>query len=355
MMVLDYERGSALMKRSLAIGREANLPFAVAGTLNNFSQMQVELYQPAEARRHLLEGIPYAIEHDDDYHLQWMLTLQVLVHLYEGRWVEGREAVLKVLGNPHLDLLTRTHGLLALGRLQARQGDSTADVVLDEALRWSIQADANVRLEFAHAARAELAWLKGDNALAIKEASAAYDMAVKKEHPWIAGELAFWRWRAGDHFRPPSWIARPYALQITGDWRAASQEWERRGCPYEQALALMDGDESARLAALEIFERLGARPALEKLREEMRSRGMRGIPRGPRPITRQNRFNLTAREWEVLACLVEGGSNSAIARKLTLSTRTVEHHIASILQKMQVQSRHEAISLALKEYADRLR
>jgi two-component system response regulator DegU len=42
-------------------------------------------------------------------------------------------------------------------------------------------------------------------------------------------------------------------------------------------------------------------------------------------------------------------NNQAIAKKLTLSTRTVEHHITSILQKMQVQSRNEAVALALKE------
>jgi DNA-binding NarL/FixJ family response regulator len=51
----------------------------------------------------------------------------------------------------------------------------------------------------------------------------------------------------------------------------------------------------------------------------------------------------------VLASLVEGLSNLAIANKLSLSTRTVEHHITSILQKMDLQSRGEAVALALKE------
>jgi DNA-binding CsgD family transcriptional regulator len=206
-----------------------------------------------------------------------------------------------------------------------------------------------MRLEYARAARAELAWLAGEHDRAIEEARAVYDMAVRKEHPWIAGELAFWRWRAGDTFTPPVWIAKPFALQIAGNWRGAADEWEQRGCPYEQALALMDGDEAAQLAALEIFERLGARPAMEKLKQEMRSQGMRGIPRGPRPATRENPYGLTAREMEVLARLVEGLNNNAIAKKLTLSTRTVEHHIASILQKMDVTSRSEAVALALKE------
>jgi len=112
---------------------------------------------------------------------------------------------------------------------------------------------------------------------------------------------------------------------------------------------LIDGDEAAQLAALEIFERLGARPAVEKLKQQMRAEGIRGVPRGPRLATRENPFGLTARELEVLARLIQGLSNNAIAKRLSLSTRTVEHHIASILQKMQVGSRNEAVALALKE------
>jgi DNA-binding CsgD family transcriptional regulator len=219
--------------------------------------------------------------------------------------------------------------------------------MLDEGLALSTQVGA-FRREYARVARAELAWLASDNDRAIEEARAVYDMVMSKEHPWVLGELAFWRWRAGDEFTPPAWIAKPFALQIAGDWRGAADEWEGRGCPYEQALALMDGDETAQLAALEIFERLKAIPAAEKLKQKMRSQGTR-VRRGPRPATRENPYGLTAREMEVLASLVEGLNNNAIAKKLTLSTRTVEHHITSILQKMEVTSRNEAVALALKE------
>lgn len=110
----------------------------------------------------------------------------------------------------------------------------------------------------------------------------------------------------------------------------------------------MDGDESAQLKALEIFERLGARPIIEKLKRQMQAQGIR-IPRGPRPATRENRFGLTSREMEVLGCLVNGLNNNAIADRLSLSIRTVEHHIASILRKMEVGSRNEAAARALKD------
>lgn len=349
MLAMDYERGRALLERNLAIGREVNLPWAFAGTYTSLGWMLVEVYQLADAERYLTEGIAYATEHDDDYHLLQMQVWRALVRLYQGRWGEAIETALKVLQSRYLDIEARTCALLALARTRVRLGDPRALMALDEALALSVQAAALPRLGPARAARAEMAWQGGDNGRAIEQARACYDIAVSKQHPWIAGELAFWRWRAGDDFIPPAWIAKPFGLQIAGDWRGAAEEWEQRGCPYEQGMALMDGDEAAQLAALEIFERLGARPAIEKLKQEMRSKGVRGIPRGPRPTTRENTFGLTAREMEVLASLVDGLSNNAIAKKLSLSTRTVEHHIASILQKMQVQSRSEAVALAAKD------
>jgi DNA-binding CsgD family transcriptional regulator/tetratricopeptide (TPR) repeat protein len=349
MLVMDYERGRALMEKSLAIGQEANLPFALAGTLGNLGWMLVEVYRFADAERYLTEGIAYASEHDDDYHLLQMLTWQASARFYQGRWAEAIEIASKVLQSRYLDIETQTCALLALTRPNIRRGDTSASTLLDEAVNLSTQAGALPRLGPSRAVRAELAWLTGNNRLAIEEARAVYDMAVSKVHPWIAGELAFWRWRAGDIFTPPAWIAKPFALQIAGDWRGAAEAWEGRGCSYEQALALMDGDEAAQLAALEIFERLGAHPAAEKLKQQMRAQGIRGIRRGPRPVTRENPYGLTAREVEVLASLIEGFGNNAIAKKLSLSTRTVEHHIASILQKMQVQTRSEVVALALKE------
>jgi DNA-binding NarL/FixJ family response regulator len=111
---------------------------------------------------------------------------------------------------------------------------------------------------------------------------------------------------------------------------------------------LATGDEAGQLTALAIFEQLGAAPAAENVRHALRVGGVRGIPRGPRATTRKNPFELTEREMDVLTLLAAGLNNPAIATRLSLSPRTVEHHVSAVLAKLQVQSRSEAVALALR-------
>ena len=75
---------------------------------------------------------------------------------------------------------------------------------------------------------------------------------------------------------------------------------------------------------------------------------MRGLPRGPRPQTRANPAGLTARELDVLALVVERMRNAEIAERLVVSERTVDHHVSSILRKLDVRSRAEAADEAAR-------
>ncbi|MEH0573003.1 MULTISPECIES: response regulator transcription factor [Streptomyces] len=58
---------------------------------------------------------------------------------------------------------------------------------------------------------------------------------------------------------------------------------------------------------------------------------------------------LTQRESEVLALMVTGVSNRAIAAELVLGTETVKSHMSSIYRKLEVHDRAGAITVALRE------
>ena len=58
--------------------------------------------------------------------------------------------------------------------------------------------------------------------------------------------------------------------------------------------------------------------------------------------------DLTAREHEILALMVSGLSNPQIADKLVVSRSTVKFHVSSILSKLGVSSRTQAVTLALQ-------
>jgi DNA-binding CsgD family transcriptional regulator len=180
---------------------------------------------------------------------------------------------------------------------------------------------------------------------AAAEAKRGLEIAERTGQPWFVGELAFWLWRCGGLSDPPRTAATPYRLLIGGDWRGAAEEWDARGCPYARAEALACGDAPAAVEALRAFDAFGATLRARRLRRELRERGLR-VPRGPRAPTAADPAGLTARQLEVLALLADGLSNAEIAERLTVSAKTVDHHVSAVLDKLGVRTRGLAAATA---------
>jgi DNA-binding NarL/FixJ family response regulator len=98
-------------------------------------------------------------------------------------------------------------------------------------------------------------------------------------------------------------------------------------------------------AAMAIFERLGARANIDRTAALLRQLGDSEHARGPLSPTAAT--PLTAREADVLDLVRHGLTNIQIGERLSISPKTAEHHVSSVLGKLGVRSRAEAAALSV--------
>ena len=339
--------GRVELEEAFQVAVAAGLEDHAARAVCNLATLSAETRDDRHARQDLDRALAFAQAHELAGYTQHVLGHRARVRLDQGDWTGAEQDARAALAEPVKGGPRVVDALVPLGLLRSRLGDPDAAATLQEATE---RAFATSELQWTApvaAARAEYAWLHGDDRRAAEEAARVFELAVRDGHQWFAGELACWLRLAGAPVRAPAVMAEPHRLLLSGDWRAAADAWRERGYPYQQALALACGDQDeALLEGLALLDGLGARQTALRLRRQLRQRGNLRVPRGPTRATAANPAGLTGRQVEVLGLLAQGLTDAEIAEQLSLSAKTVGHHVSALLAKLGVGSRREAAAAA---------
>ena len=343
----DTGSGREVLERTVADCQASGEVIEAARALNYLGLIGVLRYDHELSNAYLPAAIEYCASHNLDLWRINALAFAARSQLDQGRWTDAADSAAALLEDPRESPWPHHEALVVLALVRGRRGDPGAHDALQGTHDVGISPEERFAIVERAAVEAELAWLEGnprevDRVTAPLLASALNDGATDD-----AVHLSYWRRLAGLEANTESDVSGPYAAGVSGNWREAAAQWERRGCPYETALALSQTDDEAALVrALEICRELGARPLAARISRELRGLGANGVPRGPRPSTRENPAGLTARELEVLALVSDGLRNAEIADRLVVSRRTVDHHVSAILRKLDARTRGEAVATA---------
>jgi DNA-binding CsgD family transcriptional regulator len=349
--LLGDEDGRLALERSLDLCKRWSLREQAGRAYIHLAWASVRRRDYVRAAAYCQDGIDYCLEHGLDAWRFEILGHQARRLLDQGTWEEATEATATILGSPNTNAVARVLALTVLALLRSRRGDPDHDSPMQEARAIAAPTGELQLLLPVATATAEIAWLGGDLAAIAAADSATGEvlhMAERHGATSAISEVAAWRRRCGLQAPGPAGDLGPYERELAGDPAAAAAVWLDLDCEYDAAIALCAGDSEQHRQALEIFQRLEARPAAAIAARLLREEGVRGVPRGPRPSTKRNPAGLTNRELEVLGLIGQELRNREIARRLHVAEKTVDHHVGAILAKLGVSSRGQAASTAAR-------
>jgi DNA-binding SARP family transcriptional activator/tetratricopeptide (TPR) repeat protein len=268
------DTGIETLEVCLERARRAGLPDLVGLLLESLAMIAVETHHHAAAKRYIDEGTAYCSDRGLELYRYYLLAYRARLELETGQWDQAIASASSVLRTPRTSTTPRIIALVVLGLVWARRGDPGQWSALDEAWDLARPTGELPRLAPVAAARAEAAWLEGNPDVVASATTTVLALAIERRSTWRAGELALWRSRAGiDAGLSPETAAGPYALALAGDWAGAARLWSDMGCVYEAALAEANVDsDDALYHALEVLQRLDARPASAVVARRLRER-----------------------------------------------------------------------------------
>ncbi|MGH8869673.1 MAG: ATP-binding protein [Actinomycetes bacterium] len=335
------------LRASLTLAQVLDHHEYVARAWTNIAESLQRLGRFDELERCVAEGLAFTREHDFSSHTYGLTAHLAMVEAARGDWDRAEDRLREMVHAVDQPGVLGRLTLPVLGRILARRGDHTAARLLDRAWAVALDADALQALAPAGIARLEWAWLTGQPEVAQPQVDVLLTRTAVRGAERYRGELLRYLARTGREVGPFAGCPEEYAAGLAGDTAAAAAAWQVRGDPYERALELAESDDPvAALDGLALLDGLGATAAATLVRRRLKGMGVTRLPRGPLPATRANPAGLTERQLDVLGLLAEGLTNTEIAQRLVLSTRTVDHHVSAVLMKLGVSTRQEAVRAA---------
>ncbi|GAB3934236.1 AAA family ATPase [Kribbella albertanoniae] len=302
---------------------------AVARGYTNLTEMLYRARQWDELEQTIKAGLEFTDERGFGSHAYNLQAHRGLLMMRRGDLAVAEQHLRRLIDTVDEPGMLSVLTAAGLGRVLARRGDPEAGHLLADAWAQASKQQSTLGLSHAATAYAEWAWLN--------------------DLPEICEEI---RAGLGRSLEEPAFreLARYLAVAEAADQGRCVRDqqlesWEET--PYEHAVQLaLTATREATLEALEILLKLGAAPAAKLVRRRLRELGVHRIPRGAQAKSRNNPAGLTDRQVGVLMLLMDGLTNAEIAAKLVVSVRTVDHHVAAILTRLNARTRREAAARA---------
>jgi len=340
--------GEDMIEGALALALEHGLHEEAARVYTNYSEYAIVTGNWTKAEHLVREGLAFDIRHGLDAWTTYLRGRHAQLHLGQGLLTQAETLAHAALAEDCATELMRLPALTVLACVRSLLDCEDAEERLSDVLARAVAINEQQRITPVRLALITHYFLRDELDRARAQLQALVDFGHAVLRPWDAASLRVWGQRLGIALAPG---VGPHptpaqALELDGDYAGAAQLLDELRRPVDAGLCRLAGARAGHRDLVEAGERCfaGAGCAIGA-HAISRAAGARWTERkdaASRRRRHEHPLGLTRKEIQVLALMAEGSSNNDIARRLSRSPRTVEHHVSSILSKLDASNRLEA-------------